>query len=284
MAPLCVALASALLPRVAAARDIPMDPRGFTEFVARRLSQALPGGEVRIESPLTLSIKAASGQTTQANLENTFAFCRREPPACAAAVDRHTQAAVEALRQQSVVPQHSQLRTVVRPAAYFEQVRRLQAGKSDPVAEPFVDDLWLAVVADFPTAMKFVDAGELPKLGLTKKAALDLGKNNVAARLRPLASVTRELPARGIGTITGDPYESSRLALVESWAPVAQRFGGALIVAVPTADAVLYADAREPTAIDATRTLARSIAAKAQRGLSSSVFRWSPSGWTVVPP
>ena len=75
---------------------------------------------------------------------------------------------------------------------------------------------------------------------------------------------------------------TSRLALVDSWAPLAQAQGGVLIVAAPSADLVLYASEDGSAAIDALRTLARNMMARAPKPLSGTLLRWTPKGWQLV--
>jgi len=271
-------------PSNACARDVPMEPPAFTDYVAQRFKQGLPGQEITIDGPLTLKVKTAAGQDLQANLDNVYSFCQRNGSRCEAAIERYSNGMIEFFKQASVAPQRSQLRAIVRPAAYVDQMRKMQGGKHQPVVAPLVGDLWTACVVDFPTSVRFLHTNDLSLLGLSSETAMDLAKQNVAAALRPLASVTRDLPARGIGTITGDPYEASRLLFIDMWAPLAKRLGGKLIVSAPSAETVLYSSGNDPVAVDALKTFARNVAARAQRPISLAVLQWSPAGWTQVSP
>ena len=52
--------------------------------------------------------------------------------------------------------------------------------------------------------------------------------------------------------------------------------------AVPSTDAVLYISENSPQAIDALRTLARTMSDSAGKPLSDVVLAWSPTGWLVA--
>ena len=85
-----------------------------------------------------------------------------------------------------------------------------------------------------------------------------------------------------IGHLSGDLYHSSRLALHESWSPLAKAQGGVLIVAAPATDTVLYLSEDTPPAIGALRTLAQKVMRGAPNPLSSELLRWTPKRWEVV--
>lgn len=53
-------------------------------------------------------------------------------------------------------------------------------------------------------------------------------------------------------------------------------------MAAPSADLVLYASEDSSAAIDALRTLARNMMARAPKPLSGTLLRWTPKGWQLV--
>src|SRR5262249_9702200 len=107
---------------------------------------------------------------------------------------------------------------------------------------------------------------------------------NVAAALRPVDVVAQTLRPGAIGTLSGNPYEASRFLLPESWAALAKRWNGQLIVAIPGTDVVLYGRPQDGASIADMAMLARIAAAKANRPLSTTVYRWTGSGWEVAQP
>jgi hypothetical protein len=85
-----------------------------------------------------------------------------------------------------------------------------------------------------------------------------------------------------IGQVAGDPYESSRLALHESWAPLADAQSGVLIVAAPAKDAVFYIGEDTPQPIDALRVFVSNVMRKVPNPLSATLLRWTKAGWEAV--
>jgi hypothetical protein len=85
-----------------------------------------------------------------------------------------------------------------------------------------------------------------------------------------------------IGQLMGDSFNPSRLALIDTWAPLAEAQGGKLIVVAPATDAVLYMGDDSPIALDALRTLAHNVMNIAPHPLPEVLLRWKPSGWEVV--
>jgi len=278
------ALALATVLGNAQAAEVPMDISGFTKYVSLSFAGALPGRSVTVTGPLAISIDGAGLPGRQEDLHNIYGFCLRNAEQCDQAVASHVTQMTQSFAAADMPADRSSLRALVRTSAYVEAARRVLAGKGEPIAAPLVGDLWVICGLDLPTAIKVLRPADLAELGLSRDQALTACRENVAAALRPLDSVLQNIGTNGVGTILGDPYESSRLLQPESWAPVAARAGGTLIVSVPANDAVLYAYADDKAIIESMQTLGRLVAAKANRPLSSAVFRWTPAGWEQAAP
>jgi hypothetical protein len=115
---------------------------------------------------------------------------------------------------------------------------------------------------DTPRAIRMLTAKDLQNRGLSADEAFRFGLANLSHRLNPLMEVAQAVRPGKIGHISGDVYNSSRLAML-SWSPLAEAEGGKLIVAAPVTDTVLYIGNETPIAIDALRTLANSVSARA---------------------
>jgi len=153
------------------------------------------------------------------------------------------------------------------------------------ITVPLAGGLEIVCLVGRPPDAVALTAGDLPGLGLTRSQALALATANAAAGLRPFAELTRNpLPAGGVGTIAGDFAESSLLLLHDQWAPVAAAMHGALLVAAPADDLVLYADGSVPGAAGTLRMMAASAMRAALRPVSSVVLRWTRSGWEAAGP
>jgi hypothetical protein len=255
--------------------------------MADQFKAALPEGQVTVKSPLTIGVRArATSDEFQVNLDRMWGFCVRNSMQCAQATAVFVNGTAETLKQMPVTIDASMIRVAIRPATYIEGVRKQFKGdpKDEPIGAPVAGDLWWILVADAPRTARILKVGDLNELKITMEQAIEIGRRNTASSLRPLDIVTRDLPANGIGTIEGSYYESSRLALHDDWAAVASRMSGPLIVAVPGPGLLFYADGGRPHALDALSTLASAAAAKQERPLSATVFKWTREGWQPLTP
>jgi hypothetical protein len=270
---------SVVLPLSASAQTASdLDARGFTEAVANLYARAEPDAQVMVKGPLELEIRAPKG-VRRAALAMLFSRCQGDRSDCAADAEREARATVESAGAPASAPTLAQLRVTVRPSTYVDQ---LGAEAGDPVAEPLVDDLWIVGVKDQPSTIAALDAKDLAALKLDATGALKAGEHNLEARFRAtLEEAARREPA-SVGEMRGDDYLASLLAFPDLWAPLAETFDGALYVAAPAANTVLFVDAREKDAMAQMRRAVRAEMSLAQRPVSAAVLAWSPAGWDVA--
>ena len=262
----------------AIAQIIPGDQLGFTEYVATQLRKEVGQTEVSVKGPLTLGF----GEL-QLNLDRIFVYCRSNPGACQTEIHTYVKGAVEAHRDRTAPPKKEAVRLVVRSTQYI-QAAQTGAGPSPPriQARPFVEGLVLLPALDSPRTIRIMSEKDNVALGLTAQEVFDLGAANLRRELRPLTEIAKAAGRGQIGQLVGDAFHSSRLALHDTWAPLANAQNGTLIVAAPATDAVLYIGEDTTVAIDALRTLVRNVLARAPNRLSNILLRWRENGWEVV--
>lgn len=268
------------------ASDIPMDEAGFTAYMARELADALPDAELSIAGPLTIMLKLPAGTTSQANLDRFYGICREHPGDCSAAVEQYVAAIVEMAAQLGAKPDREMLRAALRPTDYVNGGLKAYADEAGGklVTRPLPGGVSLVVYFDYPQTVRATFADDLARLELAEDEAIALATQNVAAALPPLRDVV-VIPDPGrFGIIEGDPFESSRLLLHDDWAWLAEQLNGHLIVAVPTEDVVLYGSDEDPDAVAVLASLAAQFAGDSGWALSSTIFRWTRTGWEPVLP
>ena len=259
-----------------APKDIPKGEAAFTEYVAAQLRRALEGETVKVEGPLTLGIAGL-----QANLDRIFAFCSRNSSGCANEVSNYVKAVAQTYKDRSAPPSKEAVRVVVRAQAYLAGVQSLpKPPKLAP--RPLAGGFIMLPALDTPRAIRILSEDDNERLGLSSDDVFKLGLDNLRKHLKPLMSVTKVTQTGQIGQLSGDAYHSSRLALFESWAPLAKAQGGKLIVAAPATDAVLYFGDDTPTGIEAFRLLAKNVSTRVPNPLSTELLRWTPAQWEVV--
>lgn len=260
----------------AVADPIPLDEAGFTEFVAAQMRrQPLADQAVTVKGPLTLAVGGL-----QANLDRVFGFCRQNASACQAEIDRYTGAVAQVIKDMNAPMEKDAVRLAVRPVAY---VRQYEAAAGTRMQTwPLAGDLVIVPVYDSPRTIRTLTDSDFKKLALSGDQVYQLGQANLTATLKPLMSQARVAKGGQIGQLAGDPYESSRLAMHDSWAPLAEAQGGVLIVAAPAKDAVFYVGEDTPQAIDALRAFANNVMGKVPNPLSPTLLRWTKAGWEAA--
>lgn len=276
-----LALAGAAVQLLAAvpagAQQIPMDETGFTAFVAERMRKEVQNLPVVIKGPLTLSIGPL-----QANLDRVHAFCKANAAGCSGEIGVYIRGTAEAARNKDDLPTRDAIRVVIRTADFMQKASAELGPKAAVPTKPLVEGLVIVPVLDSPRTVRMLNGENRDKLGLSPAQVFDVGIANLRRAVKPLMEVAKPAAPGRFGSLGGDFYQTSRLALVDSWAPLAQAQGGVLLVAVPAADALLYSSEDSAAAIDALRTIARNVMSRSPKPLSDAVLRWTPRGWQVV--
>lgn len=270
-------LLAALAAANAFAQQIPTAEAAFTEYVAAQLrKQPLAGQTVMIKGPLTLKVG-----DLQANLDRVFGFCGANAGGCQGEIDRYAQGVAQVIKDMNAPPRKEDVRLAVRPSSYLQQ-SAAATGKTVR-SWPLSGGLVIMPVLNSPRTTRSLNEEDFKKLGLSAEQVLQLGRDNLVRTLAPLMTQARVAKHGQIGNLTGDAYESSRLALHDSWTPLAEAQGGALIVAAPARDAVFYVGEDTPQAIDALRALVSDVMKKVPVPLSPELLRWTKAGWEPVP-
>jgi uncharacterized protein YtpQ (UPF0354 family) len=274
----CVVVWSLTLSAGVIAQDIPTDEAGFTEYVTGQIRGEVGNASIAIKRPLSVAVG-----NMQANLDRIFGFCKRNPEGCSKEVANYVKALGQAYRDQNVAPSREALRLVVRTTQYVQQVEGT-LGPGTPPLHPkiLVEGLVLLPVLDAPRTIRMLSDGDMKTLGLSADEAQQVAIANLRSSLKPLMDAAKAAGHAQIGQVVGDTFDSSRLALFDTWAPLAAAQGGKLIVAAPATDAVFYVGEDSAVAIDALRTLVRKIMSQAPNRLSDILLRWTPGGWEIV--
>jgi uncharacterized protein YtpQ (UPF0354 family) len=260
----------------ALAQGVPRGEAAFTEYVAAELRRELKDVAVAVKGPLTLAL---GNGNMQANLDRIFTYCRNNVKGCERELAVYVKGVVETVRDQRAPPSKEAVRILVRTRGYAESSPEM---KEDLQPRALAGGLVMLPAIDLPRTIRLLTKKDNEELGLSTDEVFTLGVANLRARLTPLMQVATVAQPGQIGHLSGDTYHSSRLALHESWSPLAKAQGGKLIVAAPATDTVLYVGEDTPPAIRALRTLAQKVMQGAPNPLSSELLRWTPTGWEAV--
>lgn len=267
-------------PFAAARSSIPDDVDGFTRALAKRFAKAMPDKDVRIKGPLLLLVGEGK-QAGQVRLDGPWAACQAERRHCARVVREFVEGMAGSIAEEAIAPRREDLRVIVRGAAYADELRAMtgKAPESIPVYRKLADGLWEICVFDHPHGVATAIHKDVAKLGLTDADALAEGERNVATALGPLDENTHRIKSLGITLTSGNFYASSRMALHDSWIPVAERFHGQLLVAIPITNVLMFGPDSERVQIG---TAAVAVAEHAAKPISIALYRWTPEGWALL--
>jgi uncharacterized protein YtpQ (UPF0354 family) len=212
--------------------------------------------------------------------------CRQRPEDCDSLVRNFVKATKSTFVQPDALAFNAEnVYPVVRPASTVSAMG--EAAGKDParlfISRPYISGAVLLYVVDLPLAIRFVNASDLERAGLTVEALDKLAIAHVA-RLRPLR-IAQIPQAPGLwSAIATDGYGTSRLFDPGFWNSLEARAGGPVAVALPTRDWLLAARLDDAQAIAGLRTLAARIAAAEATAVTASLVRRSEEGWSEVPP
>lgn len=258
----------------------------LAQHAATQLRQELPTFDVVILDPRTLRLDGPEKTTLQVNLDRIQNFCAENEDSCDVVLADFTSKIAQSIKQQFAPLTLTSLRAAVRPQAMMEGIKHQLGDRigSYPVTAPFVGGLLVACYFDMPTATRIVTAQDIQKLGLSHDQAITACENNVKPELPALTTETGNSGGQGVIAVPDFAYSSSWLIFHDAWAPIARKFNGNLIVSVPGSNLVLYSRGQDSGAFEAFATLTKERFEKAERPISPKVFRWTSSGWDVVPP
>jgi hypothetical protein len=272
--------AAAFLLAVAAHAAVPMEHDAFTSYALDRLKQIKPDVDAQVSGPGAITVKG--GGTMY--LDRIYDYCQRNADGCAAMLDNFLTSMLTVRTDVHVPFDVAMLRAALRPNAYVAGITAQLGDKPETriLARPFAGDLTEVCLLDSPQTASLVKLADLEKAQLTPDAAFKACEENLVKAV-PFPD-TSDVASGRAKPFVGDFYESSLPLLHDAWAPVAQRFGGKLLIAIPEVRVVIVANGDNPSLARALSNAAAVGAQGADRPLSTQVFRWTPTGWEAVAP
>jgi uncharacterized protein YtpQ (UPF0354 family) len=189
--------------------------------------------------------------------------------------------ALVALRQETPVPlAASQLLPAVRSRKDVDLYRAKLPGI---VVEPLVADLYVVMMVDTESAAYPIQGEGLEELSLSVEAAQAVAHDNLKQQLPLPAQIIPAPDGSTVGVLDlGHYYTSSLVISHPAWAEVAARFDGKLLVAVPSPQLLIFTHEIDETSAPMFKEASQALFERAERGLSPTVLRWTPTAWSEV--
>lgn len=281
-----VSVAFCLICAMAAA---PADDRSNADRLANELTKLsaqefkidLPDASIEIVGPLELKVTRA-GASWHAYLYNLYSYCQRNINNCGQAIVARAWQFKVAHQNGDPPISKSNLRVVVRDGEHVDELKQRYGDDINALVEPLCGDLWAIVVEDSPTMVSYPKPAEIKALGLSVDDGLKLALANTKAALKKGVPNLTPKDKADLSVFVGDDFVTT-FAFPELWAPVAQTFGGTLIVAVPSTDQMFIVGDDTPDALELMHKAVDDEWAHAERPLSKSLYGWTEKGWVEIP-
>jgi hypothetical protein len=274
-----------------------------TDFQARaiaRLQQALPKATITVTGALKLHFVFPDGRISDADLQRTYERCAEAPTRCETILDDYvrmvseTNAKKPATRDDVVVQLRSQADLDRMDAAAESMVQQLKLS-GDERARTLANnrvfrrrlggDLWEIAVVNQPASLIPVtplvarDAGIKDEADLWPTAVANLARHYSKLDGVPFPN----LPF--IKTLYLDDWGAALLTHPDAWAAIAKTTHGDLLAVAPSRSGVLFCGSKDDRdALGMLQIAGQAIAKKDPDRLSTTVLRWTASGWVAAQP
>jgi len=240
---------------------------------AARARRAMPDADVSV-----VGIDLVNVDGHEVAMDPLRAICDRDPDSCDRRMDDWIAALAEAREAENTPARPEQLRPVLKHVDFVAAMRRDTPALAD-LTRPFVGDVYVLLVVDFPRLTRGLDPGDLEALGMS----VDQAHAQAIANLRehhgdlPVEAMPNGLQALG----PSDGYAAARLLLHERWAGVAESHEGELVVAPCNRDLVILG-AKTPELVEALREASIRAYRYVDHPITKALWRWTPEGWVVL--
>lgn len=253
----------------------------ITKLSAQEFKIDLPDASVEIVGPLELRVSRA-GTSWHAYLYNLYLSCQRNTENCGQAIVARAWQFKVAHQNGDAPLSKSNLRVVVRDGEHVDELKQRYGDDINALVQPLCGDLWVIVVEDSPTMVTYPKPAAIKALGFSVDDGFKLAVANTKMALKGRVPKLAAKDKANLSVFVGDDFVTT-FAFPELWAPVAQTFGGTLIVAIPSTDQMFIIGDDTPDALQLMHKAVDDEWAHAERPLSRSLFGWTEKGWVEIP-
>jgi len=259
-----------------------LTPQRFTMLYALGVREIDPDASVEITGPLQTKVKGSNGNELTSNLDNLWAECADTPGRRGEVLARSFNAMKTALMDDDELAEQdiaTRIIPVVRDLEWIEavegQARERGLKGSGLVYEPLTDSLMVIYAIDFPDAMRYLQADEIPE-EIERKDLRQTALMNLMRIVEPIGLAFTEIAGY---VQAGGTYESSLLLLDGLWDQQQQELGGEVVATVPARHILAFCSSSSEKGIAALRELAAESVSHGSRGVSSDLFVWREGAW-----
>ena len=263
-----LAVLSALILVVGAARADLLSPRAFTDAVAAAATAALPTAKVIVAGDLHLETRSAGGEGTTTDLTNAYNVYRANPSHLDQVIHDYVGVLVESIHYDAKQQlDRSRIVPVFKSQRWVDGVRRGVSPQAPQIlAEPYNTELAVVYAEDLPNSVRYLntrdDVGDRTKL--RNLALSNLNRMLAKIEMRPGPDDTWLITA-------GGDYDASLLLADQVWSSGQIKVDGDIVVGVPLRGALFVTGSHNHAGLARMHAVAGQLAA-GPYGLSPDLF------------
>lgn len=255
-----------------------------TDRVRAAIAAASPESRTELHADGGIEVTGPSGKMTMYT-DNVQKECDQYPPAqCDDIIKRFVSAITSVNEGSRFALTESNLYPVIRSDGLLKNLRELmhQEPEKTPISRSFTSDSVVLYAIDSPKAIRFATGKDLERQGLSEERLQAIAAANVK-RLDPVKISVLPNSNGLVAAITQDTYATSRLFDPAFVQELEHAVGGPVVVAVPTRDWIVAANAGDAAALTKLKDLAARVFRGEAYSVSPKLVRWDGKTWQELP-
>ncbi len=276
---LCLLLASASL----SASESPwrnelnvnrMSEGRFTEIFVEAAQELEQIESAHMVQPLYVVVKSVQGNERDVYLGNVYRNLSHDPKRRAVQVMAFVEAIAPYMEPEEITVNH---RGLVLPVIRHESYLGI-GDQVTLVADPFLADMRVFYVLDWPNRTEFMSEDHLALMELSREELRALALQNLAMRVERVA--LKRVDDMVLVGFDGN-YETSLLLLDSMWQRFSDESMGVVTAAAPARDVLIYTSSSSPESIATLQDIANRFAEEGGYAISSQLIEWVDGAWRV---
>lgn len=254
-----------------------------TDRVRAAIAAASPESHTELRADGGIEVTRPTGKSTMYT-DNVQKECDRYPDQCDDIIKKFVAAITAVNECSNFALTESNVYPVIRSAALLKNLRELmhQEQEKMPISRSFTSDSVVLYAIDSPKTIRFATAKDLERQGLSEERLQAIAVTNVK-RLKPVKISVLPNSNGLVAAITQDTYATSRLFDPTFVQDLKHAVGGPIVVAVPTRDWIVAANAGDAVALTKLKDLAARVFRGEAYSVSPKLVKWDGKTWQEVP-
>jgi uncharacterized protein YtpQ (UPF0354 family) len=254
-----------------------------TDRVRAAIAAASPESHTELRADGGIEVTGPNGKMTMYT-DNVQKECDRYPDQCDDTIKRFVSALASVNEKSSFALIESNVFPVVRSRAMLKTLSELmhqEPGKT-PISRTFTSDSVVLYAIDSPKAIRFAVGNDLKRQWLSEERLQAIAVTDVK-RLDPVKISVLPHSNGLVAAITQDTYATSRLFDPTFVQELERAVGGPIVVAVPTRDWIVAANAGDAAAVAKLKDLAARVFRGEAYAVTPKLVKWDGKAWQESP-